>query len=55
VVRQPRQLPALARTALEARTAGAALRRGRRLLGVGLGFPYFSELTIEAPVAVEAG
>jgi hypothetical protein len=56
VVRRPSQLPALARTALEARTAGAALRRGRRLLGVGLGFPYFSELAaVDEPVAVEAG
>ncbi|MGA7489075.1 MAG: hypothetical protein WBW74_19300 [Xanthobacteraceae bacterium] len=55
VMRQPRQLPALTRTALEARTAGAALRRGRRLLGVGLGFPYFSELTVGDSVAVETG
>jgi hypothetical protein len=55
VVRQPSQLPALARTALEARTAGAALRRGRRLLGIGLGFPYFREDTVEGPVVVEAG
>jgi hypothetical protein len=54
VVRQPSQLPALARTALEARTAGAALRRGRRLLGVGLAFPYFREVTLDVPVAVEA-
>jgi hopanoid-associated phosphorylase len=56
VVRRPSQLPALARTALEARTAGAALRRGRRLLGVGLGFPYFGELAVvDEPVAAEAG
>jgi hopanoid-associated phosphorylase len=54
VVRQPSQLPALARTALEARTAGAALRRGRRLLGVGLAFPYFREVTLDVPAAVEA-
>jgi hopanoid-associated phosphorylase len=47
VVRQPRQLPALARTALDARIAGAALRRGRRLLGAGLGFPYFSDVALE--------
>ena len=50
VVRQPSQLPALARTALEARTAGAALRRGRRLLGVGLAFPYFREVTLDLPL-----
>ena len=53
VMRQPSQLPALARTALDARTAGAALRRGRRLLGAGLGFPYFEELAFDANMAVE--
>ena len=47
VVRQPRQLPALARTALDARITGAALRCGRRLLGAGLGFPYFSDVAFE--------
>jgi hypothetical protein len=32
------------------------LRRGRRLLGIGLGFLYFSnEQTVEGPVVVEAG
>src|SRR5207253_11404766 len=40
VMRQPSQLPALARTALDARPAGAALRRGRRLPRAGLGSPY---------------
>jgi hopanoid-associated phosphorylase len=53
VARQPSQLPALARTALDARTAGAALRRGRRLLGKGLGFPYFNEVALDASMAVE--
>jgi adenosylhomocysteine nucleosidase len=43
VMQQPSQLPALTRTALDARIARAALRRGRRLLGVGLGFPYFGD------------
>jgi adenosylhomocysteine nucleosidase len=43
VVRQPGQLPALVRTALDARIARAALLRGRRMLGAGLGFPQFSE------------
>lgn len=52
VMRQPSQLPALARTALDARTAGAALRRGRRLLGAGLGFPYFEEIALDANMAV---
>src|SRR5262249_3904420 len=54
VVRQPSQLPALTRTALDARVAAGALRRGRRLLGAGLGFPYFSEpaLTVRLPAEV---
>src|SRR5260370_10572972 len=43
VLRQPSQLPALVRTALDARIAGAALRRGRLMLGAGLGFPDFGE------------
>src|SRR6266404_2983265 len=53
LARQPRQLPALARTALDARIAATALRRGRRLLGAGLGFPYFEELALDAALAVE--
>jgi hypothetical protein len=55
LARQPSQLPALARTALDARVAAAALRRGRRLLGAGLGFPYFEELALDAKLAVEMG
>ncbi len=47
VVQQPSQLPALMRTALDARIARGALRRGRRLLGAGLGFPYFSNLALD--------
>jgi adenosylhomocysteine nucleosidase len=43
ILQQPSQLPALVRTALDARTAGAALRRGRQMLGPGLGFPDFGE------------
>jgi len=43
VLQQPSQLPALVRTALDARIAGAALRRGRPMLGVGLGFPDFDD------------
>jgi adenosylhomocysteine nucleosidase len=42
VAQQPSQLPALVRTALDAATARAALHRGRRMLGEGLGFPDFS-------------
>ena len=55
VMRQPSQLPALTRTALDARIAAAALRRGRRLLGAGLGFPYFSEPVLDGRMAVEMG
>src|SRR5215469_11681522 len=55
VMRQPSQIPALTRTALDARTAASALRRGRRLLGAGLGFPYFSEPVLDGRMAVEMG
>jgi len=37
----------LARMALDMRIARKALRRGRRLLGAGLGFPYFGELALD--------
>ncbi len=47
VVRQPGQLPALVRTARDARIARDALRRGRGLLGAGLSFPYFGELALD--------
>jgi len=40
VVQQPSQLPALVRTAFDAGIARAALHRGRRMLGAGLGFPH---------------
>jgi len=39
LIRQPSQLPALFRTALDARAARASLLRGRQLLGPGLGLP----------------
>ena len=39
LVRQPGQLPTLLRNAIDAQTAFAALSRGRRLLGLGLGYP----------------
>jgi len=55
VMRQPSQLPALTRTALDARVAAAALRRGRRLMGAGLGFPYFSEPALDGRMAIEMG
>jgi adenosylhomocysteine nucleosidase len=43
VLKRPRDLPALLRTALDARAARATLLRGRRLLGPGLGLPGFQE------------
>jgi adenosylhomocysteine nucleosidase len=46
LLRQPVQLPGLLLTALDARAAHAALLRGRRLLGAGLGFPDFGELEL---------
>ena len=45
--RSPRDLLALPRTALDAGTAIAALRRGRNRLGAGLGFPDFDELVLD--------
>ncbi|WP_201159342.1 phosphorylase [Rhodoplanes elegans] len=42
VMRQPKELPALMRTALDARAARATLVRGRRLLGPGLGLAEFA-------------
>ncbi|HLN08171.1 MAG TPA: phosphorylase [Xanthobacteraceae bacterium] len=47
LLRQPRQLPALLRVALDARAARRALLGGRRQLGAGLGFPYFGELQLD--------
>ena len=52
VMRRPAQIPALVRTAMDAWTAREALRRGRRLLGVGLACPYLSEhCAVLAPVS----
>lgn len=49
----PRQLPALVRTGLEAERAFRALLRGQRLLGPGLGFPGagadLRELALDMP------
>jgi hypothetical protein len=57
VLQQPSQLPTLVRTALDAWIARAALYRGRRLLGAGLGFPHFSSGMGEAraPARAEPG
>jgi hopanoid-associated phosphorylase len=50
VVCRPNQLPALGRTAIDAWIARQALRRGRHLLGAGLGCPYFSQPAPDVPV-----
>ncbi len=47
VIRRPRELPALLRTALDARAARAALLRGRQLLGPRLGLPDLAQLTLD--------
>jgi hopanoid-associated phosphorylase len=44
LARRPGQLPQLILLARDAQAAKAALFRGRRLLGTGLGFPNFSKL-----------
>jgi hypothetical protein len=54
VLQQPSQLPALVLTALDAWTARAALYRGRRMLGAGLGFPQFSHGMTEISAAARA-
>jgi adenosylhomocysteine nucleosidase len=60
VLEQPSQLPDLLRTARDARIARAALYAGRRLLGMGMGFPQFSNADADAvtsarPVAQAGG
>jgi adenosylhomocysteine nucleosidase len=47
LVRQPRELPALIRTALDTRRARAALVRGRQLLGPRFGFPDFGKFGLD--------
>jgi hopanoid-associated phosphorylase len=47
LARAPGQLPALLRTANTARTAFAALSRGRRLLGLRLGYGDLRELDVD--------
>ena len=43
----PAQIPSVLRTAADARRAFRALSRGRRLLGLGLACPDFSELLLD--------
>jgi adenosylhomocysteine nucleosidase len=52
VLQQPRQLPALMRTAVDAWIARAALRRGREMLGAGMGFPHFRDSRSDMPGSV---
>jgi adenosylhomocysteine nucleosidase len=47
--RQPRELPALVRAALDARAAVVPLMRGRRLLGPCFGFPDFIQPERDMP------
>lgn len=47
LARTPAQLPALVRTAIDARIAFRALSRGRRLLGRRLGYPDLGELLLD--------
>jgi hopanoid-associated phosphorylase len=46
LVKNPRELPKILRTAFDARAAVATLRRGRRLLGPNLGLPRQLELDV---------
>lgn len=47
VMQRPRELPALFRTALDARAARATLLRGRQLLGPRLGLPSLGEFELD--------
>jgi len=47
LARRPGQLPLLMRSAISARTAFAALSRGRRLLGLRLGYGDLRELDVD--------
>jgi adenosylhomocysteine nucleosidase len=47
LLRNPRELPAILRTALDARAACATLMRGRQLLGPRLGLPDFQRLELD--------
>ncbi|WP_083931627.1 hypothetical protein [Methyloferula stellata] len=49
IIRQPRQIPLLVRTALDARTAFSALFRGREMLTGSFGFGDFRELLLDVP------
>ncbi|HXZ22103.1 MAG TPA: phosphorylase [Pseudolabrys sp.] len=54
VWQNPRQIPALIRTAIDYRIAEQALRRGRKKLGTGLAFPYYRNLSVELGLPVSS-
>jgi hypothetical protein len=54
VWQNPGQIPSLIRTALDAHIAERALRRGRKQLGAGLGFPYYKNLSVELGLPVSS-
>ena len=54
VWQEPRQIRSLVRTALDYRIAERALRRGRKKLGAGLGFPYYKNLSVELGLQVSS-
>ncbi len=49
VLREPRQLPHLIRTALDTRAAFVSLFRGRKMIAGGFGFRDFRELMLDVP------
>ncbi len=55
LLRNPRQIPDLVRTARDARAAFAALFRGRQLLAGILGFTDFGEFVLDRPAEDEIG
>jgi adenosylhomocysteine nucleosidase len=55
VLRQPRQLPTLARTARDYWIACHALRTARQMMGAALGCPYFTEPLQDVLVADHLG
>lgn len=55
LARDPGQIAPLMRTARDARSAFAALLRGRQMLASGFGFTNFSELVLDVPAKDELG
>ncbi len=55
LARDPGQIPALMRTARDARAAFSALLRGRQMLAAGFGFTNFGELVLDVAAEDELG